>query len=44
MFRIRYANIKDARTLGEIHSKSWKVAYKGIVPDEILKNITVEKR
>lgn len=44
MFRIRYANIKDARTLGEIHSKSWKVAYKGIVQDEILKNITVEKR
>lgn len=44
MLRIRYANIKDARTLGEIHSKSWKVAYKGIVTDEILKNITVEKR
>lgn len=44
MFRIRYANIVDAKTLGEIHSKSWKVAYKGIVPDEILKNITVEKR
>ena len=44
MLEIRYANIKDARTLGEIHSKSWKVAYKGIVPDEILKNITVEKR
>lgn len=44
MFRIRYANIGDAKTLGEIHSKSWKVAYKGIVPDEILKNITIEKR
>jgi RimJ/RimL family protein N-acetyltransferase len=44
VFKIRYADISDAKTLGEIHSKSWKVAYKGIVPNEILDNITVEKR
>lgn len=44
MFTIRYANISDAKTLAEIHSRSWKVAYKGIVPDEVLENITVEKR
>lgn len=42
--KIRYADINDAKILGEIHSKSWKVAYKGIVPDEILNNITSEKR
>lgn len=44
MFKIRYADINDSKTLGEIHSKSWKVAYKGIVPNEILETITVEKR
>lgn len=44
MFKIRYADINDSKTLGKIHSKSWKVAYKGIVPNEILENITVEKR
>lgn len=44
MFKIRYADISDAKILGEIHSKSWKVAYRGVVPNEILENITVEKR
>ncbi|MBU5593510.1 GNAT family N-acetyltransferase [Clostridium sp. MSJ-4] len=44
MYEIRYANIDDAKILGEIHSQSWKLAYKGIVPDEILNNITTEKR
>ncbi|WP_055668701.1 GNAT family N-acetyltransferase [Desnuesiella massiliensis] len=44
MYEIRYADINDARILGEIHSHSWKVTYKGIVPDEILNNITAEKR
>ncbi|AGK95707.1 GNAT family N-acetyltransferase [Clostridium pasteurianum] len=44
MYKIRYADINDAKILGEIHSKSWKVAYKSIVPDEILNNITPDKR
>lgn len=44
MFKIRYADINDAEELGKIHSSSWKIAYKGIVPNEILENITVEKR
>lgn len=44
MFKIRYADICDAKVLGKIHSRSWKVAYKGIVPNEILENITIEKR
>lgn len=44
MYEIRYADIDDAKILGEIHSQSWKVAYKGIVPDEILNNITIKKR
>lgn len=44
MIKIRYADISDAKTLGKIHSMSWKVAYKGIVPNEILENFTAEKR
>jgi len=44
MYQIRYADIDDAKTLGEIHSASWKNAYQGIIPDEILHSITPEKR
>lgn len=44
MYKICYADINDSRILGEIHSQSWKVAYKGIIPDEILNGITTEKR
>jgi ribosomal protein S18 acetylase RimI-like enzyme len=44
MYKIRYADANDAKVLGEIHSKSWEVAYKDIVPDEILNRMTAEKR
>jgi ribosomal protein S18 acetylase RimI-like enzyme len=44
MYEIRYADVSDAEVLGEIHSKSWKIAYKNIVPDSILDNIRAENR
>lgn len=44
MYIIRYADVNDAKILGDIHSQSWKIAYKGMVPDVILNNITSEKR
>jgi len=44
MYKIRYAEVSDAKVLGEIHSKSWKLAYKNIVPDSFLENISAEKR
>lgn len=44
MYKIRYAEINDAKVLGKIHSESWKTAYKGIVPDFVLDNITEDKR
>ena len=44
MHHIRYADSNDAKTLGEIHSESWREAYKGIIPDEILNSFTPEKR
>jgi len=43
MYKVCRADVNDARILGEIHSSSWKKAYRGIVPDEILDNISVEK-
>jgi len=44
MYKVEYADVSDAGILGEIHAASWKEAYKGIVPDEILKNISPERR
>lgn len=41
---IRYANEEDSKVLGNIHSESWKKAYKAIIPDNILNNISAEKR
>jgi ribosomal protein S18 acetylase RimI-like enzyme len=43
-YTIRYADSSYAKILGVIHAQSWKVAYKGIIPDEVLDNITAEKR
>ncbi|MGH4120375.1 GNAT family N-acetyltransferase [Clostridium sp.] len=41
---IRYADINDSKILGYIHSQSWKTAYKSIIPDLILDNMSAEKR
>jgi ribosomal protein S18 acetylase RimI-like enzyme len=44
MIDIRYASSGDAEALGEIQSLSWRAAYKGIVPDDVLKTYTPEVR
>lgn len=44
MHIIRKATIKDTVALGSIHALSWRKAYEGIIPTEVLKNITPEKR
>ncbi len=41
---IRWANHNDSEDLGFIHTEGWRAAYRGIIPDEILDNISVEKR
>lgn len=43
-YYIRYADIDDSKILGYIHSESWKIACKTIIPDSILRNIGAEKR
>ncbi|HCW74209.1 MAG TPA: GNAT family N-acetyltransferase [Clostridiaceae bacterium] len=44
MFKIDYAELSDAEILGEIHAASWKEAYKEIIPHEVLRKFTAEKR
>ncbi|MCU6061134.1 GNAT family N-acetyltransferase, partial [Clostridioides difficile] len=35
---------ENATEMGFIHSYSWKKAYKGIIPDNIIDEFTSEKR
>ncbi len=42
--QIRLARIDDADGLARVHVDSWRVAYKGIVPDEHLASLSYEKR
>ena len=42
--KIRQATENDAKAMAEIHVDSWKKAYKGILPDELLINLSYEDR
>ena len=39
---IRPATLGDAGAIGTLHARSWKHAYRGILPDAVLDAITVE--
>lgn len=41
---IRQATINDAPRIAEIHVDSWRVTYRGIVPDDYLAALDVNKR
>lgn len=41
--QIRSAVPADASDIAEIHVRSWRAAYPGILPDEYLMNLSVEK-
>lgn len=40
----RRANVKDALGVAKVHVESWHKSFAGIVPQEFLDNLTVEKR
>ncbi len=44
--RIRLATIDDARSIAELHIRSWQWAYKGLIPDSYLESLptTLEQR
>jgi ribosomal protein S18 acetylase RimI-like enzyme len=41
---IREATLADSRTIAEIHVASWRYAYVGQIPDEVLSNLSVPDR
>ncbi|PHS32062.1 MAG: hypothetical protein COA82_09630 [Alkaliphilus sp.] len=42
--QVKWAVLEDSEDLAIIHSKGWKAAYKGIIPDDLLDNIRIDKR
>lgn len=42
--KIRKANVKDAAGIATVHVKMWQKAYRGLVPDSFLDNMSIEKR
>ena len=38
MLKIRYAVLSDAEDIAVINVTTWKIAYKGLIPDEFLAN------
>lgn len=41
---IRRAQSGDAATVGRIHVESWNVAYRGIMPDDVIARIDIAYR
>jgi ribosomal protein S18 acetylase RimI-like enzyme len=41
---IRIAELRDAHEIATVHVRSWQVAYRGIVPDEFLRILSIETR
>jgi GNAT superfamily N-acetyltransferase len=42
--RVRRAVVDDAHGIATVHVTTWQVAYRGIVPDEILDAMDIEQR
>lgn len=41
---IREAGASDAAAIARVHVESWRTTYRGIVPDDTLANLSVERR
>lgn len=44
MFAVRRAQEKDLPGVASVHTVSWQVAYRGIVPDDVLDGLDVAHR
>lgn len=44
MVRIRFAKTEDAEPLARVHIRTWQVAYRGLIPDEVLDNLDLPDR
>jgi ribosomal protein S18 acetylase RimI-like enzyme len=43
-YSVRPAAPRDAKAIADIHVATWQAAYQGLMPDDVLKAMTVEKR
>ncbi len=41
---IRQARVADAEAIARVHVESWRGAYRGLLPDEVLAGLSVERR
>lgn len=41
---VRIARLQDADDFGRVHTESWQAAYRGLMPDDFLDNISAEER
>jgi hypothetical protein len=42
--RVRLAAADDAPAIADIHIRSWRATYRGLVPDAILDGLSMERR
>ncbi|MDE2490456.1 MAG: GNAT family N-acetyltransferase [Elusimicrobia bacterium] len=42
--KIRPARLEDCETIARVHVDSWRTAYRGLVPDEVLDGLSVADR
>jgi GNAT superfamily N-acetyltransferase len=42
--RVRAATADDADAIASVQVRSWQAAYRGLMPDEVLEGLTVERR
>ncbi|WP_179204294.1 GNAT family N-acetyltransferase [Arthrobacter rhombi] len=41
---IRPASVEDAQNMANVHVRAWQWAYRGLIPDESLDSLSVERR
>jgi ribosomal protein S18 acetylase RimI-like enzyme len=41
---IRYATVADAQAIADVHVKAWQKAYRGLIPNKVLDNLSVTAR
>lgn len=41
---VRRGGLEDAGAIARVHVRTWQVAYRGLVPDDILDGLSVEQR
>ncbi len=42
--QVRRAAFEDAAAIAQIHVRTWQVAYRGLLPDELLEGLDVQQR